>query len=329
MSDNAKNAMDGGFAKYVPGFEFLQSLTGQGEGGSPSLSSLGSWVAPTFNVEDLEKRIEELKAVQFWLDQNAKALAATIQALEVQKMTLTTLKTMNLSMGDVAQSLGAMVGLGGGAAPAEAPAPSNFPGLEIPARTYGNPSAAPETDASSSQDSQTHQEPSDEQATPAGSSASGTVDPMQWWGALTQQFQQIASTALQDASRQMGQGVADAAASSPAAAKPARQNAARKAPAKKAVARKAAVKKTAASKSTRPTKAAAPQALPAGEWPIPTGFFQLPGFPGMGEPASKKTAARKTAGAAAPTRSAQKPAARQKAAKKTPARKAAPAKRPR
>ena len=43
-------------------------------------------------MEELDKRIDELKAVQFWLDQNAMALKATIQALEVQKMTLATLK---------------------------------------------------------------------------------------------------------------------------------------------------------------------------------------------------------------------------------------------
>jgi arginase len=62
-------------------------------------------VAPTLNVEELDKRIEELKAVHFWLDQNAKALAATVQALEVQKMTLATLQGMNFNMGDVANAL--------------------------------------------------------------------------------------------------------------------------------------------------------------------------------------------------------------------------------
>jgi hypothetical protein len=62
-------------------------------------------VAPTFNVEDLDKRIQELKAVHFWLDQNSRALAATIQALEVQKMTLATLQGMNVSMGDVANAM--------------------------------------------------------------------------------------------------------------------------------------------------------------------------------------------------------------------------------
>jgi hypothetical protein len=42
---------------------------------------------------------------------------------------------------------------------------------------------------------------------PAGKSkgkaeAASVIDPMQWWGALTQQFQQIASSAMKDAARQ-------------------------------------------------------------------------------------------------------------------------------
>jgi hypothetical protein len=55
------------------------------------------------------------------------------------------------------------------------------------------------------------------------------VDPLQWWGALTQQFQQIASSALQDASQlkmpAVAQPIADAvgeamnAAARPAARK--------------------------------------------------------------------------------------------------------------
>ena len=109
MSD----ASGSGFGKFVPGFEFLQNLAGQAAGGVaqgignsiPQMPNLGNWVAPTFNVEDLEKRIEELKAVHFWLDQNSKALGATIQALEVQKMTLATLEGMNFNMGDVANAL--------------------------------------------------------------------------------------------------------------------------------------------------------------------------------------------------------------------------------
>ena len=93
-----------GFGKFVPGFDFLQSLAKGASSSIPQLPNLSNWVAPTISVEELEKRIDELKAVQFWLEQNSRALAATIQALEVQKMTLATLKGMNFSMGDVANA---------------------------------------------------------------------------------------------------------------------------------------------------------------------------------------------------------------------------------
>ena len=63
------------------------------------MPSIGQWIAPTLNPEELEKRIEELRTVQFWLEQNARMLGATIQALEVQRMTLSTLKTMNVHDG--------------------------------------------------------------------------------------------------------------------------------------------------------------------------------------------------------------------------------------
>src|ERR1700756_1129180 len=101
MSDNTNF----GFAKLVPGFDFLQNLAKGASQSLPQLPNLSSWVAPTLNGEELEKRISELKAVHFWLDQNGKALAATIQALEVQKMTLDTLQGMNFSMGEVADAL--------------------------------------------------------------------------------------------------------------------------------------------------------------------------------------------------------------------------------
>ena len=90
------------FSKMVPGFDFLQSLV---KTAGSSMPNMGQWVAPTLNPEELEKRIDELRTVQFWLEQNAKMIGATIQALEVQRMTLSTLKTMNVQMGDLRDSL--------------------------------------------------------------------------------------------------------------------------------------------------------------------------------------------------------------------------------
>nr|MDQ2736357.1 hypothetical protein [Pseudomonadota bacterium] len=74
-----------GFAKLVPGFDFLQNLV---KNAGSALPGIGQWVAPTLDPAELEKRISELRTVQFWLEQNAKMLATTIQALEVQRMTL-------------------------------------------------------------------------------------------------------------------------------------------------------------------------------------------------------------------------------------------------
>jgi hypothetical protein len=67
------------FTQFVPGFDFMKNL-GAGTGGSASAAS--AWIAPTMDPEELDKRIQELKTVQFWLEQNAKALGATIQAMD-------------------------------------------------------------------------------------------------------------------------------------------------------------------------------------------------------------------------------------------------------
>lgn len=193
MSD-ADNTSFAGFGKLVPGFDFLQNLAKQAAGSAsqsiPQLPNLGNWVAPTLNVEELDKRIEELKAVQFWLDQNAMALKATIQALEVQKMTLATLKGMNFNMGDVANAFKLKVAdtVAGGVQKVADKA-KTFSGLEVPPTSYQNS----ETPAKA--------KTTKPKAEKAAEAAPGVVDPMQWWGALTQQFQNIATTAMQDAAK--------------------------------------------------------------------------------------------------------------------------------
>ncbi len=173
-----------GFAKLVPGFDFLQNLAKGSAGAMPPSSPLSSWIAPTLSVEELDKRIQDLRAVQFWLEQNGKALAATIQALEVQKMTLSTLQGMNLSMNELAESLKFK--------PAAAPASSASP--EAPAAAKPGAGAPPFAKAPSSKGRGAADKAAPASATPPGSA----VDPLQWWGALSQQFQQIAQSALQE-----------------------------------------------------------------------------------------------------------------------------------
>ena len=193
------------FGKMIPGFDFLQNLAKQAAGSTtqslPQLPNVGNWIAPTLNVEELDKRIQELKAVQFWLDQNAAALKATIQALELQKMTLATLKGMNFNMAEMASAFAlktpdSAAGGAQGASNAKDKPRTTFAGLEIPPSSYQAGQAQPQADSRASD------KPTAPQAAPAAAAEKpGVVDPMQWWGALTQQFQTIATEAMKEVAK--------------------------------------------------------------------------------------------------------------------------------
>lgn len=99
MADSSNKA---GAAQPLAGFEFLQDMF---KNAGAALPHLGPWVAPTLDPKELDKRIEELRTVQFWLEQNTRMIGATIQGLEVQRMTLSTLQTMNVQMGDLRESM--------------------------------------------------------------------------------------------------------------------------------------------------------------------------------------------------------------------------------
>ena len=165
------------FAKMVPGFDFLQGLV---KNAGAAMPGVGQWVAPTLDPEDLEKRITDLRTVQFWLEQNAKLLGVTIQALEVQRMTLSTLKTMNVSMSDLTASL-------------------QIPVPPVAAETAAAPPPAPAAATAPRQAAA---------AEPAAAVPAGVADPLQWWGALTQQFSQLAASAMKESGADGGKNLA-------------------------------------------------------------------------------------------------------------------------
>ena len=164
--------------KLVPGFEFLQGLV---KNAGAAIPSVGQWIAPTLDPAEIDKRIEELRTVQFWLEQNARMLAATIQALEVKRMTLSTLKTMNVTVGDLGNAMKLRTPAADAAV--EAPAPAK------PMRKEKG-----------------------EKGAAAAPAAAGVVDPMQWWGALTQQFTQLAVQAMKDGTTDAAKNLAGAMA---------------------------------------------------------------------------------------------------------------------
>jgi hypothetical protein len=129
-----------------------------------------AWTLPTLDPEELDKRIQDLKTVQFWLEQNARMIGMTIQTLEVQRMTLNTLRSMNMPLDAVRDTLKA-----------------STPMWERPAEP---PEAAPRSPEKAATD-----EP---EAGPADTNADATAaNPLQWWNTLTSQFTHLAQQAVQ------------------------------------------------------------------------------------------------------------------------------------
>ncbi|MDC8784916.1 PhaM family polyhydroxyalkanoate granule multifunctional regulatory protein [Roseateles koreensis] len=211
---------DNSFSKFVPGFDFLQGLV---KNAGAALPGIGQWVAPTLNPEELGKRIEELRTVQFWLEQNARMLGATIQALEVQRMTLSTLKSMNVPLAELSNALKLPSADTANAAlwpamPGLSPDLLAAAGKSLPqsALAAGGAAAAAAGSAVTSAVSSVARAASKPAAksrkNDAGEASAlpSAVDPLQWWGALSQQFTQLAANAMKDTATDAAKNLAGA-----------------------------------------------------------------------------------------------------------------------
>jgi hypothetical protein len=193
---------------------------GSAQGLAPSLSAMSGMMAPLTNVEELDKRITDMRAVEQWLKLNLNMLQSAIQALEVQRATLATLH----AFGAFAQASMTQ--------PAHQAAPSAEPSWAQAFRPASNANAkadAPVPEAAQA---------SDESAAGVAPGAA-PFDPAGWWNLLQSQFNQLAAFAVAqpgaaDAAPQGTTGEASAAESAgrtePAGSKPAaRRPAARRA----------------------------------------------------------------------------------------------------
>jgi len=89
-----------GAAAMTDTLDFVKNLWGSM--GVPGMS-LPSLATPTLSVDELDKKISDLKAVESWLNLNTAMLRSSIQALEVQRNTIATLKTMGQTMAEAMQ----------------------------------------------------------------------------------------------------------------------------------------------------------------------------------------------------------------------------------
>jgi len=78
---------EAGFPKDF--FEFMQKAW------NPLSFPLPGMITPTVNIEEIEKKIGELKTVEAWLTMNTGFVQMTIQTLEMQKAALESLRSGN------------------------------------------------------------------------------------------------------------------------------------------------------------------------------------------------------------------------------------------
>ena len=175
------------FGAAFPG---MQPGTAQGFG-SP-LAAMSDMMSPLMNVEELDKRITDMRAVEQWLKLNLNMLQSAIQALEVQRATLSTLR----AFGAFAQASMTQ--------PPEAASGQASPASSWSSSTSGSPSrssdagaghaaAQPGTGASGA--ASAADEASGEGAQ-ASEAASAAFDPSSWWNLLQSQFNQLAAFAM-------------------------------------------------------------------------------------------------------------------------------------
>lgn len=194
--------------------DFVKNLWGSMSVPGMSIPGL---TAPTLSVDELDKKIADLKAVEAWLNVNVSMLRGTIQALEVQRGTIATLKSMGATLANAVKQPGANEKSVLAAAPyasaffAQPPAEQAKPAPKAEVKAEVKP--APEPAA-----------PTDKQAVPPPTSGSPMANPVLWWNALQDQFKQAVTSAMssdamagasamaQDAAAKMGA----AAAASPA-----------------------------------------------------------------------------------------------------------------
>ena len=210
-----------GTGSIADSVEFVKKLWG-----IPSAGALPGMLIPTLSLDEINKKIADLKAVESWMAVNMNMLRGTIQALEVQSATIVNLQSMGAMMGAPQSDPKAAHAAG------VAGFPFAFPGWP-PAAQEAKPEARPEPVAAAPAPEPVPEPAPAPRAAPVEDTASSKSAPAgmtpnanAWWDLLQNQFKQAVSTALMpDALTPL----------KPAAkAKPAAKPSASKAPARKA-----------------------------------------------------------------------------------------------
>jgi hypothetical protein len=181
----------GGFGQMLDGVEMVKRAW--------SNFNVPSAMLPTVDLDELDKRIADLKAVEQWLNVNQSMLHNTIQGLEIQRGTLAAIRAFSEQAGMPA----AMAAMAKAASPTPKASPFSTDGWPMKppaARTDPEAAAKSEQAAARPQPQEPTQEKTQDKAqapdeAPAQTAAAPGVDPGAWWTMLQNSFSQIAQAA--------------------------------------------------------------------------------------------------------------------------------------
>lgn len=201
-----------GFGAIAETMELVRNMWG---GMSAPGIGIPGIVMPTLSVEEINKQISDLKAVESWLTLNMNMLRGSIQALEVQSATISTLKSMGEtfsasvksaapSSAAASPSPGFSFPFGAAAtAPPERVAPAPAPWSPPPAAPVSpvperkSPESGPASSVTSESGDASTDKPA--QKSPAANDTglgAPLANPAAWWNMLQNQFKHAVGTAL-------------------------------------------------------------------------------------------------------------------------------------
>ncbi len=156
----------------VTGLPTLPSPSGMVQFAQNLPQALPSMIAPTLDVEEIDKRIADLRAVEQWLNLNVNMLRTAIQSLEVQRNTIATLRSFGGAMMTTMTR------------PGEAPQPAPVPSMP--------PASAPQPSAARAR----------KKAAASNAASTLPLNPAAWWGTLQEQFTKVAAAAAAQADKE-------------------------------------------------------------------------------------------------------------------------------
>jgi hypothetical protein len=186
-----------GFEAMAETFEFVKNMWG---GMKVPAMGIPGMVMPTLSVDEINKQISDLKAVESWLTVNMNMLRGTIQALEVQSATISTLQSMSEVLSGAANP-GAAAGAWTTGKESAFPFPpaASASASEGPFGTGASKESAfpfPSEFAAAEQRAESEADEKDEAASEPAAMIPPLANPAVWWNMLQEQFNQAVNTAL-------------------------------------------------------------------------------------------------------------------------------------